>query len=185
MEGFPVTHDIPAERICGVLSRETLRGLIASEPPLLQGFIDLDEQLQPNGFDLTLSEIGRHAGMGVIGTENRDRVLPDIEPLPFDADGWIDLAPGIYHITYNETVTLPNTLMALGRPRSSIARCGNSIHTAVWDAGYSGRSTSLLHVINPDGLRLRQHARVAQLVFMTLTEETNEGYSGIYQHENR
>lgn len=169
----------------GVMSREALSQLIAAEPPLLEGFVDLDEQLQPNGFDLTLAEIGRHRGKGTIGTSNADRVLPEIEELTFDAEGWIDLEPGIYHITYNEVVTLPNNLMAFGRPRSSVARSGNSIHTAVWDAGYSGRSTSLLHVINPDGLRLRRNARVAQLVFMTLAESTEQGYAGIYQHENR
>ncbi|MEZ4496947.1 MAG: deoxyuridine 5'-triphosphate nucleotidohydrolase, partial [Thermomicrobiales bacterium] len=70
-------------------------------------------------------------------------------------------------------------------PRSSIARSGAAIHTAVWDAGYSGRSTSLLHVINPDGLRLQRNARVTQLVFMTLSETTEHGYAGIYQNENR
>jgi dUTP pyrophosphatase len=180
-----VTNQSAVNRTPGVLSRETLRRLIESDPPLLDGFIDLDEQLQPNGFDLTLADIGRHRGKGVIGTANSERELPEIEELAFDEDGWIDLAPGIYHITYNEIVTLPNTLMALGRPRSSLARCGNSLHTAVWDAGYSGRSTSLLHVINPDGLRLRRNARVAQLVFLTLAEATEEGYSGFYQHENR
>lgn len=180
-----MTNDSAVERLSGVLSRESLLRLIEADPPLLEGFLDLEEQLQPNGFDLTLAEIGRHCGKGTIGTSNGERVLPDIEELAFDEDGWIDLDPGIYHITYNEIVTLPNTLMALGRPRSSIARCGNAIHTAVWDAGYSGRSTSLLHVINPDGLRLRRHARVAQLVFMTLAEATDQGYSGVYQHENR
>lgn len=169
----------------GVISREGLRALIASDPPLLAGYLDLEEQLQPNGFDLTLADIGRHHGRAVIGTSNAERVLPEIEELGFDADGWIDLTPGIYHITYNETVTLPNGLMALGRPRSSLARSGAAIHTAVWDAGYSGRSTSLLHVINPAGMRLRRNARVAQLVFMTLAEATTQGYAGIYQHENR
>jgi dUTP pyrophosphatase len=180
-----VTNDSAIERVSGVLSREALQTLIEADPPLLAGFIDLDQQLQPNGFDLTLAEIGRHRGNGAIGTSNGERVLPEIERLAFDENGWIDLTPGIYHITYNEIVTLPNTLMALGRPRSSIARCGNAIHTAVWDAGYSGRSTSLLHVINPDGLRLRKDARVAQLVFFTLAEATTQGYAGIYQHENR
>jgi dUTP pyrophosphatase len=169
----------------GVMSREALRMLIAGSPPLIGGFIDLEEQLQPNGFDLTLAAIGRHRGPATIGLSNAERVLPEIEDLAFDAEGWVHLEPGIYHITYNETVSLPNSLMAFGRPRSSIARSGGAIHTAVWDAGYSGRSTSLLHIINPDGFHLRRNARVAQLVFMTLAQATDHGYAGIYQHENR
>jgi dUTP pyrophosphatase len=169
----------------GVLSREQLRGLIDSDQPLFAGYIDLDEQLQPNGFDLTLESVQQHVGAGSIGVSNADRVLPPLVDLPFDADGWITLGPGIYHITYNETVALPNTLMALGRPRSSLARSGVAIHTAVWDAGYHGRSTSLMSVLNPAGFRVAKNARVLQLVFFTLASASERGYSGIYQHENR
>ncbi|MEZ4505560.1 MAG: hypothetical protein R2848_06755 [Thermomicrobiales bacterium] len=94
------------------------------------------------------------------------------------------LSPGPYHITYAETVSLPKDLMALGRPRSSLTRSGVAIHTAVWDAGYSGRSTSLLVVSNPAGFRV-QRARVAQLVFIQLSTADDVGYQGIYQGENR
>jgi hypothetical protein len=72
--------------------------------------------------------------------------------------------------------------MALARPRSSLLRCGVTIGTAVWDAGYSGRSRSLLVVHNARGFRLQQGARVAQLVFFGLTGET--GLSRVYQGEN-
>jgi dUTP pyrophosphatase len=73
--------------------------------------------------------------------------------------------------------------MALGLSRSSLLRCGASLHTAVWDAGYSGRSESLLVVHNPAGLDLEKNARVLQLVFSKLTGKS-EGYNGIYQGEN-
>jgi dUTP pyrophosphatase len=183
MHEFMTTELI--EQTAGVLSREQLQQMIASDRPLVEGYLDLDAQLQPNGFDLTLESIARHGGRGTIGCANSDRVLPDLIDVPFDDDGWATLEPGIYHITYNETVSLPNELMALGRPRSSLARSGVSIHTAVWDAGYSGRSTSLLHVINPAGFRVERNARVAQLVFFTLSHPAGEGYSGVYMNENR
>ena len=169
----------------GVLSREQLRRLIESPSPLLSGFQNLEEQLQPNGIDLTLESVARHIGKGTIGTSNATRVLPELEPLVFDENGWFDLEAGTYHITYNETVSLPLGLMALGRPRSSLARSGVTIHTAVWDAGYTGRSTSMLHVINPNGFRVAKDARVLQLVFFSMSHASEQGYSGIYQHENR
>jgi dUTP pyrophosphatase len=59
-----------------------------------------------------------------------------------------------------------------------------AIHTAVWDAGYSGRSTSLLSVLNPAGFRLQIGARILQLVFFGLAAAANEGYQGVYQGEN-
>ena len=168
----------------GALSSASLRTLIASDKPLIRQFVDLESQLQPNGFDLTLESIQYHSGAGVVGRSNADRVLPDLEPLSFDGEGWIDLEPGIYHITYNEVVALPLNLMALGRPRSTLNRIGVTIHTAVWDAGYEGRSTSLLSVMNPNGVQLQRDARVMQLIFFAVGNPPETGYSGIYQGEN-
>lgn len=168
----------------GALSGESLRELISAEKPLIREYRDLDAQLQPNGFDLTLESVSIHIGAGVVGQSNDDRVLPDLELLSFDSNGWVELQPGIYHMTYNEIVALPLGLMALGRPRSTLNRIGVTIHTAVWDAGYEGRSTSLLVVLNPDGVMLQRDSRVMQLVFFGVTNPGETGYSGIYQGEN-
>jgi dUTP pyrophosphatase len=169
----------------GALSREELLERILDERrPLLRDYLSLDEQLQPNGVDLTIGRVQRFTGGGAIALDNRGRLLPELEDVEPDADGWYELAPGPWHITYNEIVALPEDLMALGRPRSSLGRCGVTIHTAVWDAGYEGRSTSLLQVVNPVGFRVQRDARVMQLVFLTLNRETADGYSGRYQGEN-
>jgi len=64
-----------------------------------------------------------------------------------------------------------------------LLRCGVTVNTAVWDAGYSGRSQSLMVVYNPQGFRIQRNARIVQLVFLRLTHET-EGYRGVYQREN-
>jgi len=92
--------------------------------------------------------------------------------------------PGAYLITFNEIVNLPSNIMALARPRSSLNRCGVSMHSAVWDAGYSGRSQSMLVVYNVHGFRLHRNARVMQLIFMYTTRDVGRGYSGRYQNEN-
>lgn len=168
----------------GVLSREQIRQRIISDPSLISGWSDLETQLQPNGFDLTLGQIHRHQGRGAIGVSNEQRILPELIPIAFDHDGFVDLDPGIYHVVYNEIVSLPTDLMALGRSRSSLNRGGVTIHTAVWDAGYSGRSTSLLAVLNPAGFRLQRGARILQLVFFGLAQAAGEGYAGLYQREN-
>lgn len=167
-----------------MLGREELLARIEGDPPLISGHRSIEEQLQPNGFDLSLAEIGTFSGAGAIGRTNSSRTLPDVQPLPFGSDGWLDLPPGPYHIVFNETVDLPNDLMALGRPRSSLCRIGASIVTAVWDAGYRGRSTALLLVANPAGVRIQQDARMMQLVFFSLNAATAQGYAGAYQNEN-
>jgi dUTP pyrophosphatase len=166
-----------------VLSAHDIRRLINAKLPLIEGWVNLDEQVQPNGFEITLRDVAAFVNAGQIALTNKDRVLSELSPLPFGADGFIHLQPGAYLITYNEIVNLPKNIMALGRPRSSLYRCGVGVGMAVWDAGYHGRSQSMLTVYNPGGFRVQQNARVAQLVFMEMTGES-EGYKGIYQGEN-
>ncbi|MGH2560728.1 MAG: deoxyuridine 5'-triphosphate nucleotidohydrolase [Thermomicrobiales bacterium] len=168
----------------GVLTREELRARIVAEPPLISEWRDLDAQLQPNGFDFTVAEIARIDEAGVVGVDNADRILPALATLTLDDDGWIDLDAGTYQLIFNEIIDLPLDLMALARPRSTLNRCGVTIHTAVWDCGYRGRSTALLSVLNPAGFRLQQHARVMQAVFFTVSRPPDEGYKGAYQGEN-
>jgi dUTP pyrophosphatase len=166
------------------LAKEELRCLIEATPSLLTNYLNLDEQVQPNGIDLTLKEVFNLEEPGIIPVDNANRKLSALVTLPFDASNRIHLLPGNYLVTYNEIVSLPKDVMALGRTRSSLLRCGAAIHTAVWDAGYSGRSQSLIVVYNKDGIILEKNARLLQLVFFRLGSMT-EGYCGIFQNENK
>lgn len=166
-----------------VLSKAEILELIDGEPPLVEGWLDLGEQVQANGFDLTLRDIALLQSAGSIAVSNQQRVVSDLALLVFDGLGYIELMPGSYIITYNEIVHLPGDVMALAAQRSSLLRCGVTVGTAVWDAGYEGRSQSLLLVHNPLGFRVQKNARVLQLVFFRLGKET-EGYRGAYQGEN-
>ena len=167
------------------LGRETLREMLAHSPPLLADMVDPAAQVQPNGIDLTVRGVARYASAGRIGAAADDRALSELSPLEPSPAGYWEMAPGPYLVTYNEVVNLPRDVMALGRPRSSLGRCGVSVHTAVWDAGYSGRSQSLLVVYNPAGFRLGRNARVMQLVFFRLDRPVGQGYAGAYQGENK
>jgi dUTP pyrophosphatase len=166
-----------------VLTGKDIKRLLNQELPLVEGWLDLEAQLQPNGFDLTLREVAVLRSAGSIAVANSQRVVSGLSPLVFDGLDAMELTPGTYIITYNEIVHLPNNIMALATPRSSLLRCGVTVGTAVWDAGYSGRSQSLMTVYNPHGFRLQRNARMIQLIFFELTSET-EGYKGAYQGEN-
>ncbi len=166
-----------------IFSKQDIHRLLQQDPPLVEGCINLDEQVQPNGIDLTLREVALLQSSGKIAAKDNQRLVSALAPLVFDGLDFIDLMPGAYIVTYNEIVHLPKNIMALARPRSSLLRCGVTINTAVWDAGYSGRSQSLMVVYNPQGFRLQRNARIVQLVFLQLTQET-EGYQGTYQREN-
>ena len=79
---------------------------------------------------------------------------------------------------------MPLDLMALAMPRSSLLRCGVSIHTAVWDAGYQGRSEALMTIYNNKGFSVKQGARLIQLIFIRLTSQLDKGYEGAFYKEN-
>ncbi|MDD5313081.1 MAG: deoxyuridine 5'-triphosphate nucleotidohydrolase [Dehalococcoidia bacterium] len=168
----------------GVLTREDIIELLHKKPPLVEETVAIDEQLQPNGLDLTVREVGAFSSRGNLTETNDGRVLSKVTPLIFDDHGGIDMLPGAYLVTFNEIVNLPRNVMALGRPRSTLNRCGISMHSAVWDAGYSGRSQSLLVVYNAHGFRLHRNARILQLVFFRLSRGVAQGYRGKYQQEN-
>ena len=164
-----------------MLNSKVIKQLIETQQ-LIKGYVDLDKQLQPAGFDLSLKEVHAYWGAGAIDFDNRERKLAPTKQLKPDAEGWYVLHEGCYMIVYNEVVKMPLSIVALARSRSTILRNAAAIGTAVWDPGYQGRSSSLLVVHNPSGIRLKQDARVAQLVFFS-TDEVEKGYSGVYQNE--
>jgi dUTP pyrophosphatase len=147
--------------------------------PLLDIFSD--EQIQPNGLELTLDSIWKFKSAGIMGV---NRELPEFEELKFDDRGFIDLPAGSYKIKFRERVKIPDDYFAMARPRSSLLRMGATISTALWDSGYMGRSEALLTIFNPHGLKLEKNTRMLQLIFFPLGEGVEETYNGKYQLEN-
>jgi dUTP pyrophosphatase len=164
-----------------MLNDKQLRELI-TEYDLIMEFIDLETQLQPSGFDLSLESIEEYLDGGAVDFSNKERVIATTRSLIPDDEGWFHLEKGVYKVVYNEVVKMPLDVAAIARTRSTLLRNGAMIGTAVWDPGYEGRSSSMLTVYNPFGLRLKKDARIAQLVFFQ-TGEVGKGYSGVYQKE--
>ncbi len=164
-----------------MLNDKILRKLI-TEQGLVTGYIDLDKQLQPSGFDLSLEGVEAYLGGGAVDFSNEERVIAETEKILPDGDGWISLGKGVYKVVYNEVVKMPLNVAAIARTRSTLLRNGAEVGTAVWDPGYEGRSSSMLTVHNPHGLRLKVDSRIAQLIFFE-TGTVEKGYSGVYQKE--
>ena len=164
-----------------MLNSTEIRRLI-EENQLITGYVDLETQLQPTGFDLSLGAILGYKGGGSVDFSNVEREIAPTEPLEPDDEDWYTLKQGCYTIVYNEVVKIPLDVVAMARSRSTMLRNGASVETAIWDPGYQGRSSSLLVVSNPNGIKLKRDARVAQLVFFNI-QEVPKGYDGIYQRE--
>ena len=204
-----------------MLNRREIEKLIKEEE-LITGYIDVEAQLTPNGFDFTVGSIFEFVGSGALDFSNRERAIPQVNPVRkfrrgmdgassngvkeiclrkedkqdkprlfyteevlYDKKGrgklgWWNLKRGVYKIRTNESINLPNDLVAIAFPRSSLLRMGVFTQTAVWDAGFRGKSEFVLMVENRGGLRLKQNARIIQIIFMRINK-TDLGYRGIYQ----
>lgn len=170
-----------------MLNKEEV-GLLIKDKNIIEGFIDLDTQLTPNGFDLTAASIFEFSGKGAVDFSNKERIIPECKEIPArkanaaDKFGWWDLEKGVYKVKTNEVVNLPNDLIAMAFSRTSLLRMGAFTSHGVWDAGFRGKSEFALVVENPAGIKIKQNARVAQLVFLKINE-TKHGYDGIFQHK--
>jgi len=170
-----------------ILNKTELEGLIRKES-LITGYLELESQLTCNGFDLTVKKVSEFNSCGALDFSNKERVLPETPELFAVKEekeskfGWWELKTGAYKIETNEFINLPNNIIGMAFPRSSLLRMGAFTQTGVWDAGFKGKSEFILIVHNPCGLRLKQNARLIQLIFAKIKTVT-KGYRGIYQME--
>lgn len=147
------------------------------EDDLIEGYVDLDKQVTPQGFDFTVEDIRSFDEEGRIDFNNSGRRIPESSAVEKEDEEW-HLDQGVYKIVPNEKVNIPEDMFALAFLRSSMLRMGCDIVNGVWDAGFSGKGVFSLQVMNPHGVVIEQDARVNQIVFFDM-EET-EKYSGVY-----
>jgi deoxycytidine triphosphate deaminase len=140
-----------------------------------------EEQVQPNGVDLTLDAVFEQVGPGRISRDGK--TIGERREHEADASGGTEtytLSPGGYVARYAETVRIPEGHVGFVYPRSSLMRSSCMLDTAVWDAGYEGKGEGLLEVYHE--IEIERGARIAQLVLAAAGHE--ETYDGSYQGEN-
>jgi dUTP pyrophosphatase len=167
-----------------MLNKEEIRKLI-SEKKFIENYINLEKQLTPNGFDLTVEKVFEFVSSGKLDFSNKEREISEVkEILPKkksseDKHGWWYLKKGSYKIRTNEIINLPSNYVALCFSRTSLLRMGGYTLHGVWDAGFKGKGEFILMVENKFGLEIKENARIAQLIFFKINP--TEGYKGIYK----
>jgi dUTP pyrophosphatase len=139
-----------------------------------------DEQIQPNGVDLTVGQIFRTSGVAKFsesGYDKPERIM--IEPRP---DGYYQLYSGQYPIVYGEEIEIPDGYVARVYPRSRLMRSGLHLTSALWDQGYEGIGEGLLQVPNSiDRVQISDGLPIAQMTFISADDV--ESYDGTHQGE--
>lgn len=189
------------------LGTEQIKNLIRDG--LIKNYIDLDIQLGPDGFDLTVEKIykekpsepapligffsneryvpkGKEIPLEEIGynylkmTYGKERIIPP-DPYTGIREGWI-LKQGSYTITFNEELYFPQNLCGVSIQRSSLPRSHIETNTGKWNGGYHGKGTNLLTIKCPEYVILK-NARLVEINFIPIMG-ANVPYHGSWQHEN-
>lgn len=79
-----------------ILTKSEIEELLKLKPLLIEGYVNIEEQLQPNGFDLMAREVAQFCSSGQITTDNSLRLVFETAPLPFDRQDFTNLMPSRY-----------------------------------------------------------------------------------------
>ncbi len=160
-----------------VLGSEEIMNLLRSIPPLLE---NVDEKnVQPSGVDLRVKRIYRLKNSGNLGIERRK--TPEVEVLCEGIGSKYILKPNEFVLIETiEKVNMPNNLSAIILPRSSLFRCGVSLHTAVVDPGFKGTLTFGMKNLGEFPFEIEIGARIGQIVFKEVKGNVKL-YDGKYQ----
>ena len=157
---------------------------------LISDYIDLDTQLQPSGFDLTIKTIEEYTSGGAIDFSNKHREIAEGRFMPpqvkKDQPPFWALEPlKSYRINFNEIVNLrdiPYPISVLSGRRGSLMRSGIMSDVGIWDYGYVGKGQSSIFVGNPKGFCVYENARFHQCLFFPV-DKISLAYNGVYQGE--
>lgn len=174
-----------------ILSDSEINELLLKTPPLISEFIDLEWQLQPAGFDMTVASVFRVVGQGTIrNTADNTKELESpnlrarLEEISCDREDLFSLVSGSYVVGFNEVLCLPNDVLGIAFGRSTLIRYGASLISGLWDPGFRGKSKCGLVVHNSSGIRVGKNTSLLQMTFHRLTG-TSQGFQFNRFYEDR
>ncbi len=132
------------------------------------------------GFDLQLEEVFKIKGNGFLGITERKTC--DIESVAkLGQDKHILIKPNDFYLVKTvETVNLPNNLVGILKPRSTLQRMGIFLRTTQISPGYSGPLTFALKNVGPCEVTIELGARIAHVLFAKVDGQT-ASYRGQWQ----
>ncbi|MDP2663839.1 MAG: hypothetical protein Q8P08_00055 [bacterium] len=134
------------------------------------------------GFDLRIGELYNLEGKGFLGIEERN--TPDIKPLAkfeMGKNNKVQLQPKTYYLMKTvEKINLPENILALFTPRSTLYRSGVYIFGGQSAPGYQGELTMGIYNFRDEGFELEMGSRVLHIMFFEVKGKSNL-YRGQWQ----
>jgi len=135
------------------------------------------------GFDIRIGELYKAEGRGFLGIEERE--TPKIKLITkFDKNKKsqkIILKPKTYYLMKTvEKLNLPENLLAIFTPRSTLYRSGVYIFGGQTAPGYQGELTTGIYNFRDENFELEMGARVIHIMFFEVKGKSNL-YRGQWQ----
>lgn len=140
-----------------------------------------DEGIQQQGVDLRIKCIRRVNGSSIslIPKEGKTQ-LPDYD----EWDGWSNkfcLSPGYYEVEFMEGCNIPKNCAMWLKTRSSLVRCGATVHSGQFDAGFNTKNAGCFLEVRFN-MDIERGARIAQAILFTSNDVDNL-YDGQWQND--
>ena len=134
------------------------------------------------GFDLRIGELYKISGKGFLGVGERE--TPKMELIARYEEGKtqkVALLPRIYYAMKTmENVNMPDNLLAIMTPRSTLFRSGLYIFGGQTPPGYKGGLTMGIYNFRDEPFELEMGSRVVHIMFFEVKGESNL-YRGQWQ----
>ena len=160
-----------------ILGSEEILKLIRNKPPLIENVEE--RNIQPAGVDLRVKCIYKLKNGGFIGI--KDRKTPEVERIHEKIGEKYILQPNEFVLVETiEKVNMPQDLVAIVLPRTSLFRCGVTLFTGVVDPGFQGTLTFGMKNMSDFPFEIEIGSRIAQIVFKKVIGNERL-YDGKYQ----
>ena len=126
------------------------------------------------GYDLRLSEVYKIKGDGFLGiTERETCKITSIAKYNHKKTSSVTIKPGDFYLVKTiEKVNMPDNLVGIFKPRTTLQRMGLFLRTAQVSPGYSGELTFALTNVGPSTIKLELGARIVHLMFAKIDGKT-------------
>ena len=141
------------------------------------------ENPEGTGFDLRVGKVYKILDNGFLGVS--ERKTPNVKLLASYNDKETRsfvLKPSEHVLVETiEKVNMPNDLVALFRPRTTLFRCGAAIHTATCSPGYKGSLMFAMHNMSNREFEIELGSRVVHILFFSIKGDIHRVYEGQWQ----
>ncbi|MFH1401584.1 MAG: hypothetical protein ABIG40_01320 [Parcubacteria group bacterium] len=156
---------------------------LVKEKKLMEGLCQRElEAPEGAGFDIRIGELYKLKGEGFMGIKERE--TPEVKLVAKYQEGKVAkviLEPNVYYLMKTiEKVNMPQDLLAISTPRSTLFRSGIYIFGGQVPPGYCGELSMGIYNFRKEPFLLEMGARVLHIMFSEIKGESNL-YRGQWQ----